>query len=364
MLLLYTFGIIVGINLCYYLVFARFSFFKISQKSVSNSLPVSLIVCAKNEAENLSKNIPIWLQQKHPNYELVLINDASTDNTGDIINEFAKTNKKVIAVQVKNNEAFWGSKKYALTLGIKKATNQHLVFTDADCTPSSKNWLHEMSWQLNKKNNLVLGYGAYQKRKGILNKIIRYETAITAIQYFSYALSGIPYMGVGRNMAYTKSLFFNNNGFLSHMHIHSGDDDLFVNEVANKENTTICIHPQSFTYSIPKKTFKEWWVQKRRHLTTANQYKLKHKILLGIYYLSTLLFWIGAISIPILVSWKIPLLLIISRCAIQYLVLTIAFKKLKETAISFWAPLLELFLVLFQLIIFISNSISKPRRWK
>ena len=279
--LFYFFLGVVTINVGYYIFFFVFAFAKAKKAKSSYLPPVSVIVCSKNEAENLRKNIPQWLAQKYHDFEIVLINDASWDDTKDVIEEFAKKHAKIVQVHVENNEAFWGSKKYALTLGIKKASHQHLLFTDADCIPTSNYWIQEMAGHFVGKKELVLGYGAYEKIKGSwLNKLVRFETVLTAMQYFSYAIAGRPYMGVGRNLAYTTNLFYEQRGFIDHMKVQSGDDDLFVNQAGTKENVSINYNADSFTLSIPKKTFSDWYTQKRRHVTTASHYRFLDKFFL------------------------------------------------------------------------------------
>lgn len=364
MFLLYTFAVVVFINCCYYLLFTKFSFLKNSTEKQTSLHPISLIICAKNEAENLKLNIPLWLNQDYANFEVIFINDASEDETLGVIEDFAKQNSRIQIVNVKNNEAFWGNKKYALTLGIKKAKNKSLLFTDADCRPASNLWLKKMASNLSEQKQLVLGYGSYNKTSGFLNTLIRYETLLTAIQYFSFAKAGLPYMGVGRNLAYASQLFYDNNGFISHIKIPSGDDDLFVNEVATGKNTAICFDKEAFTYSDAKQTWRAWFFQKKRHISTAKYYKTKHKILLGNFYISNLLFWILASLSISLLDWKIPTALIAFRFIFEFLVVGKAALKLNEKKLIPFILFLEIFLVLAQLSIFISNSFSKPNRWK
>jgi hypothetical protein len=215
------------------------------------------------------------------------------------------------------------------------------------------------------KKQLILGYGAYKKiKKSLLNKLIRFETLLTAMQYFSYQKIGLPYMGVGRNIAYTKDLFFSANGFTNHMKIKSGDDDLFVNQVANKQNTTICISNESFTESIPKTNFKDWLHQKSRHVSTANFYKPIHKFLLGLFYSSQILFWILAIVLLFLtINWKLILMLVTFRLLFQYLIIWLSAKKLNETDLILIFPFMEIFLIIIQMFIFIKNLIAKPTHW-
>lgn len=328
--------------------------------------PVSVIICSKNEAENLKKNIPKILSQEYPSFEVILINDASYDETGDIIEAFALSNKNVKEVQVVNNEAFWGNKKYALTLGIKKAIHNNLVFTDADCFPASDQWLKHMVSEFVDKKELILGYGPYEKIKGSwLNKLIRFETVMTALQYFSWAKAGKAYMGVGRNLAYTSSLFYEHNGFIKHMKIHSGDDDLFVNEVATRRNVAIQYNPESFTYSEPKKKVKDWFTQKRRHISTANHYKNIHKFFLSVFYASQLLFFV--LLTLVMISkflWQYVLVTVVVRYVFTWVVIGMSASKLKEKDLVLLYPLHELALIFIQLGIFISNQLVKPTRWK
>ncbi|QIE60488.1 glycosyltransferase [Rasiella rasia] len=364
MVLLYVLAAVVLINCGYYILFSKFSFLKPPTVSTYKTYPVSIIICAKNEAENLAKNIPSILAQAYPNFEVILINDSSSDNTLDVMEDFANEDNRVKIVNVENNEAFWGNKKYALTLGIKKAVNKRMLFTDADCKPASPNWLAEMTKNLDQTKQLVLGYGAYVKEKGFLNALIRFETLMTALQYFSYAKAGTPYMGVGRNLAYTSKLYYDNNGFISHIQLPSGDDDLFVNEVATSANTVLCFSEESFTISKPKTTFKAWLLQKRRHVTTAKLYKPKHKFLLSTYYVANLLFWLLTPVCLLLSNWKIVLAVVLVRLLCQYIVVGKAAQNLKERNLIPFLPFLELFLVCFQLSIFIFNSSAKPTRWK
>ncbi|RCW90163.1 glycosyltransferase [Winogradskyella arenosi] len=366
LVLFYAFIAVVSVQIIYYLSFL-FSFgLKSPETRLKKQIPISIIVCAKNEAENLKKNIPSLLNQDYSNFEIVLVNDSSFDDTLEIMEDFAANNSQVKVVDVKVSEAFWGNKKYALTLGIKASSYDTLVFTDADCTPASNQWLAHISSQFSNEKSVVLGYGGYAKKKfSLLNKLIRFETVMTALQYFSYAKMEIPYMGVGRNLAYKKEVFFNNCGFNSHMALKSGDDDLFINEVANATNTALCFSKESFTISEPKHSFKSWILQKRRHVSTAKYYKAKHKLLLGLFYLTQLSFWIlGGIFIylGVLVLWIAALIAL--RFLIQWVCFGFTAKKLEETDLILLLPLLEISLITSQLSIFIANLISKPTHWK
>lgn len=362
--LVYFFVAIAVIQILYYFSFFSIAFFQ-PKKQQETTVPVSVLVCAKNEAENLTGLIPLLLAQNYPKFELVLINDASSDQTLEVLQEFEEKDSRIKVVNVENNEAFWGNKKYALTLGIKAAKYNHLLFTDADCIPASDRWIQDMSAQFTEKKTIVLGYGKYKAKKfSLTNLLVRYETLLTAIQYFSYAKLGAPYMGVGRNLAYTKDTFFKVKGFINHMHIRSGDDDLFIKDAATSQNTAISIQPDAFTISEAPKNFAAWFRQKRRHVSTSSHYKFKHKFFLGLFFISKLLF-LGLL--PFVILWT-PEILIWSVIGLYFLLnfLVVGFsaKKFKETQVIYFLPFLELFLVLFQITIFIANTISKPTHWK
>jgi len=362
-----AFIVIFCIQFIYYIfIFGSFSFSKKKPTENNFNLPVSVIICAKNETKNLIENLPHFLNQNYKNFELVLINDRSSDQTLKVMENFKKDSPiSIKIVDVAVNEQFWGSKKYALTLGIKAASYEHLLFTDADCIPVSESWIREMVINFSNEHQIVLGYGTFKKiKKSLINKLVRFESLLTAIQYFSYAKIGIPYMGVGRNLAYTKTIFFKVNGFVNHMHIKSGDDDLFVNQVATKQNTAISCSQDSFTESFPKTIFKDWIHQKRRHISTASLYKPVHKFLLGLFFSSQLLFWIlGIIVLSFLYNWQIVAGLIFTRILFLYLVIGYSAKKLNEKDLILFIPFFEIFLILIQMFIFIKNMISKPTHW-
>ncbi len=365
-ILLSTFIAVVILQFIYYIVFfGRFTFAK-NQQITPKKVPVSVIVCAKNEAENVKNFFPLLVNQNYTDYEIVLIDDASSDDTLDIFEEYEKLYPNVKLVKVQNNEAFWANKKFALTLGIKAATKEYLVFTDADCYPNSRDWLQQITSQFTLKKTIILGYGAYDKIKGsFLNKIIRYETLLTAIQYFAWAKIGKPYMGVGRNLAYKKSVFFDNRGFMDHMRVRSGDDDLFINQAANSQNTAVIYTPESFTYSPPRTSYKDWFNQKRRHVTTAKLYKTFDKFQLSLYFLSQLLFFVLAtILLANKHEWMIVLGIVLFRYLFTWISLGYGASKLKEKDVMYWYPIIELVLIFTQINIFITNLFSKPVHWK
>ncbi len=365
-ILFYVFIAIAAIQIIYYLlVFGQFAFGKIIRPNPKR-VPVSVIVCAKNEADNVIKFVPLLAAQDYPQFEIILIDDASSDDTLEIFEGFEKQYDNVRLVKVENNEAFWGNKKFALTLGIKAAKMDYLLFTDADCFPTSKDWIKEMTSHFSQQKTIVLGYGTYEKiPNSFLNKLIRYETLLTAVQYFSWSKAGKPFMGVGRNLAYKKDVFFDNRGFIDHMKIRSGDDDLFINQAANGENTAICTTPESFTYSEAKKTFKSWFAQKRRHVSTAQYYKTFDKTQLVMFYATQLLFpLLAAVLLILQFQWIYVAAIIGFRYLVAWLVMGFSAEKLKEKDTIYFYPIIEIALILVQLNVALSNIFSKPVHWK
>lgn len=362
--ILYSFIVCTVIQILYYLSFSSFLFSSKKNKKSNNYLPVSVIICAKNEAENLRSFLPTIINQNYSNFELVLVNDASVDGTLNVMQAFAKKHDNIKVIDVKKIEGFWQNKKYALTLGIKAAKNNYLLFTDADCKPVSRNWVLKMTNHFSEEKRIVLGYGKYKKDNSLVNLFVRYETLLTAMQYFSYAKLGKPYMAVGRNLAYHKDEFFKVKGFINHIHIKSGDDDLFIQDASDSENTTICIDSDSFTESKAPNSFKSWFRQKRRHISTAHQYKNIHKILLGLFFTSKFFFFILGIICFFIFPEEIILPFFISYYLISATIIGISSKKLQEKNIIYTLPFLEVGLLLFQFSIFIANTFSKPTHWK
>ncbi len=237
-----------------YYIYTRFTFFRLPDTR-RKKIGISVIICARNEAENLSKNLPRFLEQDYPDFEIVVVNDCSTDNSEEILMDMKVVYPGLRYTTIQKDNKFTHGKKLAITVGIKAAKNEHLLFSDADCYPSSDQWITKMSRNFSNNTELVLGVGKYERKRGLLNILVRYETLITALQYISFAIKGRAYMGVGRNMAYKKELFFRHKGFASHLKVLSGDDDLFVNEASTRTNTGVELSPESFTISEAPATF-------------------------------------------------------------------------------------------------------------
>jgi len=259
--------------------------------------PVSILLCAHDELDNLRELVPILLNQDYPaGFELVLINDRSHDETELYVQQLAQYYPgRFRLVTVTNTPAGFSPKKYALTLGIKAARHERLLFTDADCRPVTYDWLRLMQRGFSQKNgaDMVLGFSGYTEEPGLLNQLIRYETLLTAAQYLGLAWAGKPYMGVGRNLAYTRSTFQSTKGFASHIRRLSGDDDLLVQDaVALGARVAVVADPAAQTLSEPARTWAGWWRQKRRHLSAGSRYRAPDRYRLAIFMGSNVLFYL------------------------------------------------------------------------
>ncbi|MDL2262372.1 glycosyltransferase [Bacteroidales bacterium OttesenSCG-928-I21] len=323
--------------------------------------PVSVIIAAKNEAQNLKKNLPKILNQNYPIFEVLVVNDGSTDDSIEILKSLCEKYENLKIINLDRNKG----KKEAISIAIKKCLYEYLVFTDADCCPVSDNWLAIMKSKFNDKKQIILGYGPYEKTKGFLNSFIRYDSYLIAVQYFAAATLGVSYMGVGRNLAYKKDIWVNVNGFENHKNILSGDDDLFILEAANSENVEICVDKESFTYSIPKTNFKDFIKQKSRHVSTAKKYKLINILFSAGDLLSRTIFFVMAIFL--LFSDKLffyVVMLIILRITIIYCSGYSLREKFKNKIKLHNYILFDIFAPVFYLGVFVSRLINRnEKKW-
>ncbi len=355
----YIFCTVIALQLFYYLFFfRRLAFYNPPVKSSSQEYPVSVIVCARDEAANLAKNLPgILVQEYKSTHEIIVVNDNSTDETKYILDEFKKSFKNLNNVPLTQEAKMISGKKFPLSIGIKSAKYEIVLLTDADCVPVSEHWIQKMQDGYYDDKEIVLGYGAYHKRPGLLNKIIRFETFHTALQYFSFALAGMPYMGAGRNLSYKKDLFFKNKGFSSINQIPGGDDDLFINMVATKINTAVVIDKDAHTLSEPQKTWTAWQKQKSRHYTTAKYYKGKHKLWLGLYSFTQILVYPFAVAAAIFYCWWLVLAVFGLRIIVQAVIFYKSMQKLNEK--DLWP-----FFLFFDLWMFFYYLLFVPALWR
>jgi biofilm PGA synthesis N-glycosyltransferase PgaC len=327
-----------------------------------HSTPISVIICARNEAGNIWQYLPAILEQDYPDFEVIVVNDHSTDNTLAVLYELAEKYPHLFIIDYEEKSLLQG-KRAALLKGIQSARYEHLLLTDADCQPVSKYWIEEMAQPyIHPEVEIVLGYSPYRQLPGFLNKLIRFETLLTAIQYLSYALWKAPYMGVGRNLSYRKSTFMLSGQFSTHNSL-SGDDDLLISEMSNGLNTAIVLSPESHVISQPETSFKDWLQQKRRHSEAGFNYILIHKILLGSFMASMIL--VNILWIPLLLFSPFSvliILIIIAKTIIQYAIYIPVCRKLHCEGLLRWLPVLDFSLSYFFVTLGIL-SVFKIKEW-
>ncbi|GGH77311.1 glycosyltransferase [Phaeocystidibacter marisrubri] len=361
---------IAAVQLLYWLlIFPRFSFKKPHETQRADLLPpVSVIVVGRNEAENFKKYLPTILHQDYPNFEVIAVNDMSSDDSIDVLEEMQKEHDHLRIVRVPENDHFWHGKKYGLALGIKAAQNEHLLLTDADCYPSSPDWIREMISGFMGGKEIVLGYGDVIKTKGVVNALSRFETVQTALQYFAWNFWGMPYMGVGRNLAYRKSLWFEQNGFIKHIHVPSGDDDLFVNSAAKRGKVGVVAKDTAHTLTESKETWKEWITQKRRHFSTSTLYKPHHKFVLATFAASIFWFWFFfAMALPFVDEFHMYIMLGVVglRTIAQWVVGFTTSRFLGNADLVLLWPVYEMIWVLTGGYLLILNKVlGTSKKWK
>jgi cellulose synthase/poly-beta-1,6-N-acetylglucosamine synthase-like glycosyltransferase len=361
-------AVVFGIALCIQLFVLLFRFLKTASHTSDNKKniqPVSVVIAARNEEKNLLENVPKIMAQSHPNFEVIIVNDSSWDDTAEVLKALSLSYPALHVIHIDEEKQNMHGKKFAITLGIKAAKNDIILLTDADCEPASNDWITEMTSHFSDQKQLAIGFSPYARREGWLNRIIRFDTLMIGCQYIGFARSGSPYMGVGRNLAYHKDLFFKIGGFKSHYSLASGDDDLFVNQVANSKNTIAISAPDSQTISIPKETWSAWFTQKRRHFSTSGLYKTAHKSMLMVWPFT---FAAMLASAPVALYFNTYPLFIIGGLAVRYITQIailhhVSGKLALSKDIAWLSPVLEVQLHAINFGLYFINLLSKPKKW-
>ncbi len=299
-IILIVFGVCLLIQLLYHwLMFSRVAFHKNHHhpKTDGELEPVSIVLCARDAYEYLVELIPVLLGQDYPDFEVVIVNDCSDDETEEYLKDLERREPRIKPVQLKQHLNFFNGKKFPLSMGIKSAQNDLIVLTDCNCMPSNNQWLRSVVNCYGKNTEVVIGYSPFFQKKGLLNQLMRFDALQNALLYLSAALKGHPYMGIGKNLSYRKELFYRNKGFTSHYTTSVGDDDLFVNQVATKKNTEVLIDADNVIHTTPTSNFHLWMRQKSSRYSTIPQYSASTRLMLSLFYISQFLFYASFIAL-------------------------------------------------------------------
>jgi cellulose synthase/poly-beta-1,6-N-acetylglucosamine synthase-like glycosyltransferase len=326
--------------------------------------PVTIILAARNESDNLYENIPLLMQQDYPEFEVIVVNHQSIDDTTYLLSAYQRNYPNLRVIEVAKSPHLRPGKKLPLTLGVKGARYEHLVFTDADCKPASMDWLKGIVTGFSDAQQVVLGYGPISRDKGFLNRLVRFDTAWIGMSYMSFALAGKAYMGVGRNMAYTKSIFNEVNGFKSHYAISSGDDDLFVQDAVQKTAVSVVLDERTFCVSDGPDSWEGFVRQKSRHFTTSIHYEVIKKLLLGIYPASLLLTWLSFVILMFNTEYRwLTLVIFVVTSGLKWWFQGKSFSKLRETSFIPYLPFWELFHALVIPLIYYTADKKRTAKW-
>jgi glycosyltransferase involved in cell wall biosynthesis len=306
LMLLSAAGILFLIQMIYYL--ALYNRIHMHNKAVNRNKvgfsedlpPLSVVICAKNETENLRNFLPSVLEQDYPDFEVIVVNNGSTDESEELLSLLAKDYPHLHRSFIPESSRYISHKKLGLTIGIKASKHDWIVFTESYCHPVSKDWLRLLARNFTPGTDVVLGYSGYERRKGWLQKNIAFDSLFASIRFLGFALARKPYMGVGRNMAYRKELFFRQKGYSAHLNLQRGDDDLFVNEVATKKNTRVETDINATIRMRPIQHKMDWREEKVSYMATSQYYKGSQRYMLSFETMTRLLFYLAVIATLIL----------------------------------------------------------------
>ena len=356
-------GALVVLLFYHAVIFARFAF-RSTAVEADRGLPVSVVICARNSAEDLEELIPILMDQDHDNFEVVVVNDRSDDETWEVLQVLKGKYPRLKPVNIQADEKFSYGKKIALGVGVRSAQHPHVLLTDADCRPEGRDWIATMASGFSGGRQIVIGHSPYEVRGGSTNLLERYDGTIKALQYLSFAKAGLPYMGVGRNLGYTGEIFYNANGPRRHHHLMSGDDDLFINEVARARNTAVVADPRSFMTTRATTDMMTWYRRKRRHYTTARYYRFGHQVLLTLLPLARMMFWFSLVWVIMAGEYELAAIGLGVKLLVFLPITMLGLHRLNGGSLVWLSLPMEWVFLFLDPMIYLSTLLIKPRRWK
>ena len=357
---LFTFIGIVLLNIIFFIIYGRFGFSKNESLQSTSEPPISVLVYCKNQAESLKEFIPKLINQNYSNYEIVIVSNHSYDDTIEVFESFEENHDHIKLVDVENNEAFWGSKKYALTLGVRKAKNNFLLFTSPEVEIIDENWIKSHAFHFANGVENIFGYTNKVKAKGLSSLIIRFCNFMSSLNQIGLGSIIKPFKTNEYNFGYTKELFFENNGYTNQVLVPKENNNLLLSKNITTKNSRYIVNNESMVFSKTIK-FKDWFYKKRKNYIAQKKYPFSVKLILFLFFTTEILFWTTAITGGILFKHPFWFIVIGIRFLIVGIILGKCAFKLKDKNLLYFFPFLELINIWIQLIIFTSNLISKPK---
>lgn len=363
-LLVFAFAFVLQITF-WWVVYGKLGFYEVKERN-TNSEPVSVVLLVNDELEKLRVQLPALLEQDYPDYEIVLVVQSAHDDMIEYIDHIRLEHPELKVVELYQDLNFFKGNKFALSIGIKSAKNDLLVITEVGCIPVSNQWLREIQARFGRGKEIVLGYHRTESHpERYLSGFIRFGNLVTAMRYLSFALAGRPFMGLNKNLAYRRSLFYRIQGFTSHYRISDGEDDLFVNRASTSRNVAIAISPESQVKCALPPSFSSWVRHRKRYLRTRRYYRAGDVFFLGLYSSSYVLFLASFAYLVITQCLLYPVVsLFILRLFSQLFVFKKTMNRLGERKLLLLSPVNEVLLMILDGMIRISLVFDKKDKWK
>lgn len=357
------------IQILYYLiVYGKIAFkkhFTVKLKENDELPPLSVIIAVKNDEYNIKNKLIEILEQDYPTFEVIVVNDASSDETEFVLKGLSAIYHHLKVVNIVENVNKFQGQKFPISIGIKSAKYEHLVLTKSDCKPNSFDWLKYIASGFGKNKEIVLGYACVENKKGLLNKLVRYDHAIRAMNYLSFALCKNPYMGEGYNLAYKKSLFYKVGGFIKHYNLSAGDDDMFINQITNSKNTSVVLTTPSFVKYDSFRKYKDWIKAKKSNIISKKHFKTSHRFLLNLLPFSTFMFYLCIVALFFIgIPWPYIVLALLLKFILQIFVYYKAFKRLRIKNLFIFAPILEIYQMILNFFLELRIATTKKSKWR
>ncbi|MCI0513247.1 glycosyltransferase [candidate division KSB1 bacterium] len=278
---------------------------------------ISVVVAARNEAANITRCVTALLHQRYPveKFEILVVDDRSTDHTADLVREIARTHSQLKLISITATPPEMAPKKYALATGIQAAKGELIFTTDADCTPLP-DWLKITARYFEPAVGLVAGFAPLESRTASRSNWLQKMYGLESLALACVAAGGIgkqrPLTCSGRNLAYRKQVFEAVGGFARIGQHISGDDDLFLQQVAATTNWEIryVFEAAALVYSPPPANFTLFKNQRTRHASKGRHYQPWLTGVLGGVYLYNFMLWLGLIAFPFLPIQPVFILLV------------------------------------------------------